>query len=175
MTDDDDLEAALVALGALTSNESVLAGECEQLDPSFERAVAEWEEALAPLTAALAPVKPRVELFDAIEQSIRTRPQTTTLRASDDGWVSVSPGLRIKTLHKMPRFGRRTILLDVAPGAIYPEHDHVEDEEIFVVAGDLRIGDLQLSAGDFHASPAGSHHERATTQTGCQCLITMAA
>jgi anti-sigma factor ChrR (cupin superfamily) len=60
------------------------------------------------------------------------------------------------------------------PGAEYIEHGHAQDEEIYMIEGDLIIGDLVLGPGDFHIAHAGRHHPVHRTKTGCICIISQA-
>jgi hypothetical protein len=87
-------------------------------------------------------------LLEQIEARIDARSRlkhiSRTLRASEGDWIKVSPGARIKILHRMPEISRRTISLDIEPGAFYPAHTHEQDEEIFMISGDLSVGDLGL-------------------------------
>lgn len=39
-----------------------------------------------------------------------------------------------------------------------------------MLTGDLWIGKVQLSAGDFHTAAPGSHHEMNRSETGCLIL-----
>ncbi|MFL5101025.1 MAG: cupin domain-containing protein [Xanthobacteraceae bacterium] len=41
------------------------------------------------------------------------------------------------------------------PGARLPGHEHDDDEEMYVLAGDLSIGTLTLHAGDYHLARRG--------------------
>ena len=80
---------------------------------------------------------------------------------------------------QLDRFGiaalnRETFMAWLQPGAEYVDHDHDQDEEIYMIEGDLIIGDLVLKAGDFHVARAGRHHPVHRTKTGCLCLITQA-
>ena len=69
--------------------------------------------------------------------------------------------------------GRQTILVKVEAGAVYDGHNHEEDEELYLISGDLTIGGVELRPGDFHLAPKGSRHPAATTRGGCLCLFVM--
>ena len=171
---DFDMDAALYALGTLSGEDYERARRCAESDSTWGAVVADHEAALAPMAAACAPVAPPDDLLARIEARLDRAATGTTSRADAARWVEVSPGMRVRVLSKSPETRRRTILLDVAPGAIYEAHDHDDDEEIYMISGDLRIGDLDLGPGDHHFAPRGSRHPRATSRQGCVCLIVCA-
>ncbi len=178
MSDDDDIDAALWAAGALTAPEHAALKDRLKRDPELAAKAREWEDALAPL-AALAPnVAAPAGLFEKIEARLDSRLRletlSRTLRADTGDWIKVSPGMRVKLLHRNVEMGRQTVLLDIEPGAVYPAHAHEQDEEIFMISGDLAIGAEELGPGDFHVSPKGSRHPPATTRAGCRCIVSMA-
>jgi hypothetical protein len=178
MNDDDEMEAALLALGALNGAETEAARQRLKRDMTFAGSAGEWEALLAPLAGFAPPVAPPDDLFAKIEATIDARSKqqalSRTLRAEEGEWIKVGPGLRAKILHVMPELGRQTVLMEFAPGAVYPPHDHDQDEEIFMISGDLIIGDEVLGPGDHHLSPRGSLHPATTTRAGCRCLISLA-
>ena len=170
---DDDMNAALLASGALTAGEAEAMRDRMSNDPGFARIVEAWEQGLAPLAAGLAPVDPPLDLFAKIEARLDRGGQSRTLRAAAGTWTEIGPGIRIKDLHRDPVQGRQTFLLVADPGAEHPAHVHDADEEVFMVSGDLTIDGEDLGPGDFHFSPRGSTHPRETTRGGCTCVITM--
>ena len=174
---DDDIDAALLAAGALTAQELEAARRRLKTDPDFARKTNEWEQALTPISAWLSPVEPPPGLFAAIEARLdgggARGPSKRTLRAADGAWMDLGPGIRIKVLHQNMELRRQTILLVADAGAVHPAHVHESDEELFVVSGDLVIDGEELGPGDFHFSPALSQHPQETTKRGCTCVITM--
>lgn len=179
MTDaDDHIEAALLAAGALTAREQSAARRREIDDPGFAALAAEWETALAPLASSLPPVAPPEGLLARIEARLDARARfeqlAATLREPEGDWIVIGAGLRCKVVERLPEQGRQTILLEAAPGAFYPAHDHPLQEEIYMISGDLVMDDIELLAGDFHVSQVGSRHADSTTRTGCRCLICQA-
>jgi anti-sigma factor ChrR (cupin superfamily) len=123
-------------------------------------------------------VEPPAELFDRIRAAIRAStqdmPGTLTVRAGEGSWQRVAPGVERKVLHGAPD-GRVTYLIRGQPGARLPGHEHDEDEEIYVLEGELTIGTLTLRAGDYHVARRGFPHPPATTATGCLLLVREAA
>jgi quercetin dioxygenase-like cupin family protein len=169
-----DHQAGLLALGALASAEWDAATRLAESDPDMETARCQWEAMLAGLTAALPLTPPPADLFDRIEARIDRLVKGETIRRDHGGWKEVMPGIRVKILHSDRDARRQTLMLDVQADAIYPPHRHEQVEEIYMISGDLRIGDVVLGPGDYHVSPAGSSHPGATSRGGCRCLIIQA-
>jgi len=46
----------------------------------------------------------------------------------------------------------------MAPGAVLPDHEHVEIEQTWVVEGSLADGEGEATAGNFVWRPGGSRH-----------------
>jgi len=55
-------------------------------DPALARLVAEWQERLAPLDAAAAPVEPPAEIWRAVERAIGPSPAAVRPVAAREGW-----------------------------------------------------------------------------------------
>lgn len=146
-------------------------------DRAFNRLVSEWENLLAPLGHA-EPVEPPAGTFEAIEAKLKNSnvelPGTITKRHGSGEWVDAGPGLKIKVMHEIPELKRWTFMAWLQPGAEYDDHDHDQDEEIYMIEGDLVIGDIVLKPGDFHIAKSGKHHPTHRTVTGCICIITQA-
>ena len=87
------------------------------------------------------------------------------------------PGIRRKVLFEDMASTMRGMLLNIAPGGQYPAHRHSCDEYFFLIEGDLLVdeydgdGQVQLTAGDFQRSPAGSVHGRLSSPSGCFALV----
>lgn len=146
-------------------------------DSSFGTLVAAWEERLAPLAVdgeAALPQGLYERIAAVIDASGVEMPGTLTRRAGTGAWTAVSPGLRIKVLNEIAALGRQTFMAELSPGAQYADHDHPQDEEIYMISGDLIIGNVVLGAGDFHIARAGRHHPMHRSLTGCLCIISQA-
>jgi quercetin dioxygenase-like cupin family protein len=178
MSEADDTDIALGALGALTATELTVLRERVLSDPSVAEELAAWESLLAPLAMFAPPASPPGDALEKIEARIDARARlealSRTLRAAEGDWIKVSPGLRVKIVERDEARQRQTVLLDIDAGATYPAHTHPQEEEIFMISGDLTIGPHLLEPGDFHVSPAGSRHPAAQTRAGCRCLVSMA-
>jgi quercetin dioxygenase-like cupin family protein len=146
-------------------------------DKAFAAEVQAWETRLAPLAISGEQALP-AGLFAKIEGAIAASqvelPGTITKRAGTGQWVQAAPGLKIKILNEIAAASRQTFMAWLEPGAEYTDHDHDQDEEIYMVEGDLIIGDVVLKTGDFHVARAGKHHPTHRTKTGCICIISQA-
>jgi quercetin dioxygenase-like cupin family protein len=63
-----------------------------------------------------------------------------------------------------------TILLKFDAGATYPAHNHPGGEEIFVIEGDVKLGNDRLSAGDYLYTPRQGKHA-VWSEGGCVLLV----
>lgn len=123
-----------------------------------------------------APLAGDVELVRRVRERVtdavahKTALLHRTVRADAGVWEPVAPGVERKPLWES---GQATsCLVRLAPGAIFPSHDHPLDEECMVLEGTLRIGaDLLLRAGDFHVGVKGVVHDVVGTDEGCLCFL----
>ena len=167
--------AAEFVLGTLDEPGRVAAKKLQANDAAFATLVESWENRLAPLALAGSDL-PAIATFDAIERSIQGRgeelPGTFTSRASSAVWQQMLPGLEMRLLRRDEGKRHQTLLVRMQPGAIYPQHGHDEqDEEIFILEGDLVIGEIVLGAGDFHMALAERVHPHHQSPKGCIALI----
>ena len=146
-------------------------------DPALRALVAAWEERLSGLNGDAEIDQPPARLWRKIEDRIEyLEPAgTKTLRAEAGRWRKVASGVEIKLLYTDKESGARSLMMRLAPGAIYPAHDHSALEECVIVEGDMIIGDLQLHAGDYHAVQAGTRHGEVTSQSGGVVFLRYAA
>lgn len=101
------------------------------------------------------------------------KPALITVRADEGEWRTIGEGLRRKLLYKDEASQLRTVLLEMAPGATYPEHLHCETEQCLVLSGEVRDSGRVLRTGDFQCLPCGSNHEPSHTEEGCLLLIVL--
>lgn len=175
MTDDERASAYVMGLLDAEAREKCHMRMIE--DKSFAANVEAWEKRLLPLA-----LTDDAEVPDGLIEAIESRisgtgveiPGTVTVRAGAGDWIEVSPGLKIKIMNRIEAINRQTFMAWLQPGAEYSDHDHDQDEEIYMIEGDLIIGELVLKAGDFHAARAGRHHPVHRTTAGCLCLISQA-
>ncbi len=81
------------------------------------------------------------------------------------------PGFSTRLLWSQPS-GRKALMFEIAPGAIYPELDihSPGSEEVFVVSGTFCDGKNTYPAGTFIHHPAGSSHVP-QSQEGCVLFV----
>ncbi len=171
----DDL-AAEYALGTLSATERARFEGAMRADASLVTVVEKWASRLAPLTDPTAEIAPPADLFARIEDALGTAPASgtgaaITVRQDEGEWVEYRPGVRKKRLYFDAVTRNEAFLLEMDPGAELPPHSHSDTEDCLVIAGDVRIGDLVLHAGDFHAAMGGSTHLAARTEGGCRLYL----
>lgn len=83
---------------------------------------------------------------------------------SDGSWSYHGPGIEFK-----PLWSDKVILIRCNPGAVEESHQQPadDDEHIMIVAGDVIIGGRVFGTGDYICIPAGSTHQRMSTNQGC--------
>lgn len=173
--DEREQLAADFALGVLGPEARADAEARASRDPLLRQLIEEWELRLAPLAVGAVPVSPPETLFADISRRIEAAEialsHTRTVRAAAGEWSTVAPGLLMKSLRRDVDTGRETMLLKIAPGALYAGHRHDTVEEMFILDGDLAFGDYELGPGDYHAAERGGTHPNAVSRTGCTALV----
>ena len=97
------------------------------------------------------------------------------MRAEEGKWEPLVPGIERKVMYFDRARKRVTLLIRAQAGAEFPAHEHDDDEESYVLSGDLSFDDLVLNAGDYHLARAGERHPVGRTRGGCMLLVTAAA
>lgn len=88
-----------------------------------------------------------------------------TVRASDEGWDQLAPGVFRKLLCVSGSIAHSLVRMEA--GAVVQGHLHTEDEECLVIEGTMKFGrDFVLYPGDFHIGRKGTVHEQVSTDTG---------
>ena len=94
------------------------------------------------------------------------------VRAGEGQWLPTGDaGVSFKLLYTDRERGTFTTLVRMDAGASIPAHRHLGVEQCLVIEGDLRAGDVSMSAGDFNCSLPGSVHEEIATTGGALFLI----
>ena len=78
-------------------------------------------------------------------------------------------GVDMKVLMEDGATGLMTALVRFAPGAVLPDHEHVELEQTYVLEGSLEDHEGVVTAGNYVWRPAGSRHD-ARAPNGCLAL-----
>ena len=167
--DDMEAQAAEYVLGTLDAEARERFRERLTDEPSLRRTVEAWEERLSALSVGETSIEPPTELWDKISSTLDASPPidfAVTIRASEGQWEVVADGVRKKHLFVDHEEGYESFLLKLAPGACIPAHPHSMTEECLMLEGEVSIGDLRLSAGDYHVISAGTVHPELRTMTG---------
>lgn len=176
-TDDDAklVTARDYAIGLLSGGEYAHAATVMERDRVFAAEVSLTEEMLATLALKLPAEDVADDFFDRLEARLDSveaaAPQCAVSRAGDGIWIDLSPGARIKVLHTIPAIRRQTYLLELEPGAVADNHTHDDDEECYVISGDIWFGETQMRTGDYHLARKGSTHGTVRSTSGCLCVI----
>jgi anti-sigma factor ChrR (cupin superfamily) len=94
--------------------------------------------------------------------------------ADSPGWLPLPvAGAFVKLLSFDQASGYAVVLGKLDAGSRYPSHTHVHPEDIFMLSGDLHVGDEVLRAGDFHHAEAGSRHGVNWSEQGCTLLAVL--
>lgn len=94
------------------------------------------------------------------------------VRAGEGQWLPTGDaGVSFKLLYTDRERGTFTTLVRMDAGASIRAHRHLGVEQCLVIEGDLRAGDVSMSAGDFNCSLPGSVHEEISTRGGALFLI----
>lgn len=88
------------------------------------------------------------------------------IREQDLNWQPFVPGVTVAIVHIDEVKRERVGFLRAEPGVHYPFHRHAAVEEIFMLKGDLVIGDQVYGAGDYIRSAPNSTHAP-YTNSGC--------
>lgn len=100
--------------------------------------------------------------------AITPLPTFSTVRSQELNWrPHVVSGVYLAIVHRDEVKREVVGFLRAEPGVCYPLHRHASVEEIFMLEGDLVIGDEVFGAGDYIRSHPGSTHAPHTTG-GCR-------
>ena len=193
ITEHQQDQASLYALGLLPDDER-LAFEAELRDVIE---LLDFTRGLQRASDALALAAPPAELPRGLKAKVMTRidalssapgrpsrPSRPSLgiaaglmfRQGDDsaGWKELPiKGAWLKLLSFERDRGYAVLLGKLDPGTRYPAHVNAGPEDIYVLTGDLHIGDTELAAGDFHHAEGGSHHDENYSVAGCTVLAVL--
>jgi len=165
--------AALYALGALSAEES--AGFEAHLAEGCRTCAEEVRElsTVAGLVGVGVPaVAPRPGLRDALLARLAGEDSAWIVVRRDDGeWQAGGAGLELKYLYRDTIERRYNAIGRLEPGARRASHRHSGVEELYVLAGDIRLHGRVLRVGDYCVAAAGTVHGDMITETGCTFLL----
>ena len=194
ITEQQQEQASLYVLGALTGSEQQAFGEALSDSAELRDCVFTLQQTTALLAMATPFVRPPRELKDKVLRRIETAAGLLNQPAAqhpglavaslaglhflsaDDtvGWKQLPvPGAWIKLLSIEQERGYAVVLGKLEPGVRYPAHINVGPEDLYVLTGDLQIGDRTLRPGDFHHADAGSLHGENYSVEGCTLLAVL--
>jgi len=93
------------------------------------------------------------------------------VRQNEGQWVEVVAGVRVKQLYEDSERKYSTVLVSMDAGATFPDHVHAEDEECYIIEGDIHMGGHKFGVGDYIRADAHSVHEAISTEKGCLLLV----
>ena len=80
-------------------------------------------------------------------------------KAADREWKATDyPGIE-RSLFRNNDTGGRSSVVQLARGSRFPRHAHEGTEEVVVLAGTVRIGGVELNAGDYLFTSPGEEHD----------------
>jgi quercetin dioxygenase-like cupin family protein len=137
---------------------------------------AEWHELAANLAYASHRAEPpthlRARLLASLDVNNMKGRKVVRAAAAPDAWQSAgAPGVSFRMLQKDEATGDQTLLVRLAPGAVYSPHRHAANEHCYVLEGDLVFDDHTLNAGDYAVAAPGTDHSKASSMNGCLLLI----
>ncbi len=142
----------------------------------------EGNAALLALAAPLLPPPPRVkeQLLARVRLAAAAPPATPAWRfepvGGAEGWVPLPfPGVRMREVTVDAQRDTALLFVEMAPGSVFPDHEHTATERGVVLAGDLQMDGRALGAGDFYEAAAGTRHERIASRKGCTGLLWVGA
>ncbi len=94
-----------------------------------------------------------------------------------EGWSSGKvPGVRFKTLSIDETRDVVMLLMEMAPGARFPDHAHTAGgDEGLVISGDVITGGRLMRAGDYYFAAEGTTQGETVSPSGCTALLSLTA
>jgi ChrR Cupin-like domain len=174
--------APLYVLDLLSDSERQWVEQQLEECPDLIEELASYQEAIDVLPYAAPPVPMaddlKGRLFDRLGLDLPVQapphpsgqvdaPDILSVRSRDVQWQPHPvPGVRMAIFHRDPDKREITGVLRAEPGVHYLNHQHADIEEIYMLEGDLVMGETTYHAGDYLRSYPGSMHEPYTTE-GC--------
>jgi hypothetical protein len=170
------------ALKLLSEAEQLWVNEQLKLEPAWVSELEEFQDAVTALAYGAPDVAPaptlKARLFERIGEPLPdTAPSPPPSPAHTPLWAFQEkdlrwqphpvPGVEVAIMH-LDKASRTVVgMLRAQPGLHYPMHRHAGLEEIYMLHGDLRVGDVVYGPGDYLRSASGSSHGP-TSEGGCQ-------
>jgi len=193
ITEQQQEQASLYALGALPAAERQQFELTLKGDPELNELVRSLQRASDALVFTTRKLLPPPSLREKVLAHIRSDAVQGTSRetgkaavqepgfhfhgANDpQGWKELPlRGAWVKLLSIEKGRDYAVLLGKLAPGVQYPPHKHFGPEDLYILTGDLHIGDRRLGPGDFHHSDAGTSHGVNYSVEGCILMAVLPA
>ena len=121
-------------------------------------------------------LRPSAAVWERLAERIAAETGEAPLAATDapaaePEWREVADGIFCQVLAEDTERDRISMLVRLAPGVEYPPHRHAGAEELYLLDGELFIGERKLYPGDGNYAEPGTRDTRVYTITGCTCLL----
>jgi anti-sigma factor ChrR (cupin superfamily) len=162
-----------------TGNERAVCGAATAADDGLgaEAAMLAWAapDAGAPSAAVKARVLARIRATAPRAKAPRAGWRFESADPAAPGWrPAAAPGVRFKTLSVDERRDVVMLLVEIAPGARFPDHLHeAGGDEGIVLSGDVVTGGRLMRAGDYYHAAEGTEHVGTVSPSGCTALISL--
>lgn len=131
------------------------------------------DEISAAIASKIIATTPAPEVAARIKTRLMQRVQADShafVFANQGEWKAVSAGVEIKLLHKTA--DAKSFLIKMAANTSIDGHAHSQNEESFVLDGEVWLEGILCQTGDYHYAQAGSQHQKIHTKQGCTLLVT---
>lgn len=198
ITERQQEQASLYVLGALNGPEESAFEQDLLQNTQLQELVRTLRETAHVLLRAVPRHEPPPALKQRIMRQLEARPQNTSqaqetstmsttsvspsvvqdsigfafvAAADPSGWKALPvPGAWIKLLSVNRTAGYVVALGRLDPGTRYPAHIHAGSEDLYLLTGDLHVGEHAMQPGDFHHSDPGTEHGVNYSPNGCTLL-----
>jgi anti-sigma factor ChrR (cupin superfamily) len=181
--------ASLYALGTLSEDEKAAFEAHLSLGcPVCESEVTSFRRVTGAIAQTASPIHPRHELRERLMKAVaqpelEPRPLPAGVifdrggvfiaRAAEMNWQNGPlPGVFAKVLFQDSKRDYTTAVVRMVAGTHYLSHRHAGVEELFLLEGDLSVGEQQMRPGDYCRGEEGSVHQEIVTKSGCLFIAT---
>jgi DNA-directed RNA polymerase specialized sigma24 family protein len=91
--------------------------------------------------------------------------------ASHPRWSNATPQIAYSLLAADLGADRVAMFVRLAPGGLYPPHQHAAEEELYLLSGELWIDAVCVHPGEYARASAGTRDRRVWSGTGCTCVL----